>query len=335
VQRSCYFRLPLAPGLDLFAVDRQLKRLDARQAAFFAMPSAAARLVVVPDPARAWGEVRRHGKATLEALGIDPSRDPTLLVAGDIHHYERSHEGPSVHVVAGGGGAFLHGARVGGGGTYPIVAEFPDRAASKRVLRALPLHCARGRAGLLVPMVFAVFDAAAIGAAIQRGPTAGVPAALALAAVAAVGTALLVGLRQHRAVRVVPFATVLGLVVGALPVAVGVAADALGARALGPLGPLGPSLAFACALLVATLASSFSFGAMLWLIARLGLNHAQPYAALGSPGFKHVVRLRVRAEGRRSQVDAFVIGVVDPVKDPTPVLVDVFRFGPHADEGTR
>lgn len=325
VQRSSYFRLPLGPGLDLFAVDRQLKRIDPRQAAFFAMPSARARFVVVPDPARAWGEVRRHGKATLEALGIDPIREPTLLLAGDVHHYERSREGASVHVVAGGGGAFLHGARVAPGATYPIDAEFPDVAASRSLLAELPLHCTLGRAGLVLPLTFAAFDAVALAAALTRGPSAGVPAALVLTAVAGIGTALLVGFRQHRAVRVVPFATVLGLAVGALPVGLGVLADTLTRRAL--TAPV----AFAGALLVATVVSSFFFGVMLWLIARLGLNHAQPYAALGSPGFKHIVRLRVRAQGGRSQVDAFVIGVVDPVRDPSPVLVDAFRFDPDAD----
>ena len=93
---------------------------------------------------------------------------------------------------------------------------------------------------------------------------------------------------------------------------------------------MSPALAFAAALAVATLASSFAFGVMLWVIARLGLNHAQPYAALGSPGFKHLVRLRVRALGSRSQVDAFVVGVVDPVGGARPVLVDSFRFDPDA-----
>ena len=112
VQRASYFRLPLAPGLDLFAVDRQLKRVDPRQQAYFAIPGAPARLVVLPDPARAWGEERPHGVATLQSLGIAMDKSPTLLLAGDVHHYERSAEGRSIHVVAGGGGAFLHGARV-------------------------------------------------------------------------------------------------------------------------------------------------------------------------------------------------------------------------------
>ena len=43
VQRASYFRMPLAPGIDLFAVDRQLKRVDPRQQAYFAIPGAPAR----------------------------------------------------------------------------------------------------------------------------------------------------------------------------------------------------------------------------------------------------------------------------------------------------
>ncbi len=75
------------------------------------------------------------------------------------------------------------------------------------------------------------------------------------------------------------------------------------------------------------MASCFLFGGMLALITRLGLNHAQAYAALGSGGYKHFVRLRV---GKDGAIDAWVIGMVDPVKSRTAVLVDTFRFDPYA-----
>jgi hypothetical protein len=330
VQRASYFRLPLAPGMDLFAVDRQLKRVDARQAAFFAIPGAPARVVVVPDPARAWGEMRPHGVATLESLGIAMDRQPTLLLAGDVHHYERSHEGPSIHVVAGGGGAFLHGARIAGGGAYQVEAEFPGKKASWKLLRDLPLHCASGRAGLLLLALFAAGDAIALAEHYRDGITASSGMALLISLIVAFGTALLVGWRRHRAARVVPFATALGLVIGALPVALGVAADALTMRVIGTW-PAARFIAFAGALGVATHASGLFFGAMLALIGRLGLNHAQAYAAMGSAGYKHFVRLRVRSDatGARSQVDAWVIGLVDPIAQPSAVLVDRFCFRPH------
>jgi hypothetical protein len=326
VQRASYFRLPLAPGIDLFAVDRQLKRVDPRQQAYFAVPGAPARLVVMPDPARAWGEIRPHGAATLESLGITMSKSPTLLLAGDIHHYERSEEGPSIHVVAGGGGAFLHGARIAADGEYPIRSEFPGPRASWKMLLDLPLFCALGGAGWLLPAVFAVGDAVALEEHFRGGPRASAAVALAISLIVAFGTALLVGWRRHRAGRVVPFATGLGLAIGALPVAIGIGTDALAMRVMGHWGS---PVAFAGALVLATMASSFLFGVMLMLIARLGLNHAQAYAAMGSAGYKHFVRLRVRAGDRgMSQVDAWVIGIVDPIARPTPVLVDTFRFDP-------
>jgi hypothetical protein len=67
---------------------------------------------------------------------------------------------------------------------------------------------------------------------------------------------------------------------------------------------------------------------MLQLIARLGLNHAQPWAALGGSGYKHFVRLRVRSSDAGPRVDAWVIGIVDPIARPHPVLVDAFRWEP-------
>jgi hypothetical protein len=329
VQRASYFRLPLAPGIDLFAVDRQLKRVDPRQQAYFAIPGAPARLVVMPDPARAWGEIRPHGAATLESLGIVTRKSPTLLLAGDIHHYERSDEGPSIHVVAGGGGAFLHGARIKGDGEYPVRAEFPGRRASWKLLVELPLFCALGRAGWLLPAVFALGDAIALEEHFRGGARASAAVALAISLIVAFGTALLVGWRRHRAARVVPFATGLGLAIGALPVAIGIGADALAMRVMASWGS---PVAFAGALVLATMASSFLFGVMLMLIARLGLNHAQAYAAMGSAGYKHFVRLRVRAGERgMSHVDAWVIGIVDPIARPSPVLVDTFRFDPFVE----
>ena len=329
VQRASYFRFPLAPGIDLFGVDRQLKRIDVRQQAYFSIPGAPARMVVMPDPARAWGEQRPNGEATLESLGIEMAKSPTLLLAGDVHHYERSDEGRSVHVVAGGGGAFLHGARIARrDAAYAVLAEFPGPRASWKLLLDLPAFAALGRAGWLLPAVFAFGDAIALVEHFRDGLRSSATVALAIGLIVAFGTALLVGWRRHKAARVVPFATALGLTIGAIPVAVGVGIDALAMRVMGPWGS---PVAFAGALVLATMASSFLFGVMLMLLARLGLSHAHAYAAMGSAGYKHFVRLRVRAgEGGMSHVDAWVVGVVDPIARPTPVLVDTFRFDPFS-----
>jgi hypothetical protein len=106
----------------------------------------------------------------------------------------------------------------------------------------------------------------------------------------------------------------------------GIGIDALAMRVMGPWGS---PLAFAGALALAAMASSFLFGVMLMLEARLGLSHGHAYAALGSPGYKHFVRLRVRAGTQgMSQVDAWVVGIVDPIARPSPVLIDCFRFAP-------
>jgi hypothetical protein len=340
VQRASYFRLPLAPGIDLFAVDRQLRIVDPRQAAYFAVPGAPARLLVVPDPARAWGEMRPHGVATIGTLGIDPTVSPTFLLAGDVHHYERSRDGPSLHVVAGGGGAFLHAARVAEGAAYRTEAEFPARDASLALLGGLPMRCATGRAGWLLVMLFAAADASALAAHFTGGARASSAVALVVSIVVAVSTALLVGWRPRpppgapkrvKTAGVVPFATGLGLAIGALPVALGVAADMMALRVIGGWGDLARPIAFVAALGLATFASGLLFGAMLMLIARLGLNHAQPYAAMGSAAYKHFVRLRVTGVRGASRIDVWVVGMVNPMAHAEPVLVDSFRWDPYGE----
>jgi hypothetical protein len=279
----------------------------------------------MPDPARAWGEHRPNGEATLASLGIDPSRAPCLVLAGDVHHFERSREGPSLHVVAGGGGAFLQGARIAPGEAYAREAEFPGPRASWRLLSKLPLHVAAGRAGWVITSYFAFFDALALEETFRVGTARSMAIAIALSISVAVGTALLVGWRRHRMRKVVPFAVVLGLATGALPIALGAFADQFFRQRLAFL-PGGGVLGFTLAWILATWTSGFFFGLMLAVIARLGLNHAQPFAALGSPGFKHFLRMRVRTRHGAPEVDTWVVGVVDPVGKSAPLLVDAFRW---------
>jgi hypothetical protein len=69
---------------------------------------------------------------------------------------------------------------------------------------------------------------------------------------------------------------------------------------------------------------AFVFGCYLAALALFGLNHDQAFAALGHPGYKHIVRMRARADG--SAIDAWVIGLVDPLGAHTPVLVDRITF---------
>jgi hypothetical protein len=330
VQRASYFRVPLTKDLELFAVDRQLRQIDPRQRAYFRVAEAGVRgrLVVLPDPARAWGEVRVNGAASLAALGIDPVRAPSYVLSGDVHHYERSTEGPSVHIVAGGGGAFLHGSRVAKrGARYERDLEFPGPVASRSLLARLPWHVARGGAGWVVTAVFAIGDAIALAPAGLGKHPMSVGVAVVMSLLVAGGAALLVGWRRHRRARVAGFAAIFGLVVGALPIGVGLALDALGVRELGH-GSARETLMWFVAWMLATWTSGWAFGGLLWVIASLGLNHAQPYAALGEPGYKHFVKLRIREEQGRARVDTFVIGQVDPVSGSPAVLVDAFRWEP-------
>ncbi len=330
VQRASYFRLSLTRDLELFAVDRQLRQVDSRQKAYFGVrrETTRGRLLVLPDPARAWGERRPLGVASLAGLGIDPTETPTLVLAGDVHHYERSKEGPSLHVVAGGGGAFLHGARVARrGARYERDAEFPGPVVSRALLARLPWVVARGGAGWVVTVVFGAADALALIPAGLGSRPMSLGLAAAISVTAAVGSALLVGWRRHRLGRVLAFSTALGILVGALPILLGIGLDAAGVHELGH-GNVRETCFWLLAWLLATWSSGFAFGGLLALIARLGLNHAQPYAALGEPGYKSFLRLRIRERDGRTTVDGFAIGQVDPVRGSAPVLVDSFRWEP-------
>ncbi len=323
IQRASYFRLRLAPQLELFAVDRQLRRIDPRQQAYFQVPGSRARIVMMPDPARATGEIRPNGALMLEAIGVHAARDPTLFIAGDIHHYERSAEGPSLHVVAGGGGAFLHGARVSKRGAYTIDAEFPGPRASAGMLRDLPWHVAWGRAGWLITAVFAIGHAIALCAYFEHHRRTALGVAFTMSMLVAIGTALLIGWRRHRAWRAVPFAVAFGLLTGMLPVDLALVTDHLGDFIAGDT--MGEHVFWALiSWLVATWGSGFAFGIMLMMIHRLGLNHSQPFAALGSPAYRHFLRMRVNLEG---EVEVFALGLVDPLApDEKPVLIDRFTW---------
>ena len=328
VQHASYFRLPLARGLAMFGLDRQLRRVDDRQRAYFKSKRGESRVVVLPDPARAWGEDRPNGMATLAALNIDPLRAPTLVMAGDTHHYERSRQGPSVHVVAGGGGAFLQGARMRrSGASYPRDVEFPGPRASWTLCKRLPWHVASGGSGFVITSLFALGDAAALVAYFRDGLHGSVIAAAVMCCIVSLSSGLLIGWRRRNTAILLAFALTFGAMVSALPIALGVAVDVAGVDEIGGTAT-GRALAVAVALMISVFASGFLFGAVLAVIARQGLNHAQPFAALGAPGFKHFVRMRVteQTSERAARIDVFVVGMVDPVGGSEPVLVDRFRW---------
>jgi hypothetical protein len=88
-----------------------------------------------------------------------------------------------------------------------------------------------------------------------------------------------------------------------------------------------PLVAAALTLVAAVLASAWLFGAYLSLLTRAGFEHTQAFTALDHPGYKHFVRLRVHADGRR--IDGWCLGLVDPLgPGQKPVLVDAFTWRP-------
>ena len=59
-------------------------------------------------------------------------------------------------------------------------------------------------------------------------------------------------------------------------------------------------------LALAVFAGTFVFGGYLALLTLLGYENMQAFTALDHPGFKHFVRLRVRADGRG--IDGWCVG---------------------------
>ena len=69
------------------------------------------------------------------------------------------------------------------------------------------------------------------------------------------------------------------------------------------------------------------FGAYLTVLTRLGLEHTQAFTALDHPGFKHFLRLRVRKDG--AGIDLWCLGLVDPLGEAEPILVDAVSWRPN------
>jgi hypothetical protein len=321
VQEASYFALPLAPGLDMFGADRQLGRVDFRQRSFFTQWRKAhadrAVLFVAGDPAMAYGLRNEPGARMLGACRLSLERDRVFLIAGDFHHYERRKVGPSMHVIAGGGGAFLHGTRVA---PYPEAsgppeAVYPSGAATRRLAVGVPIQLALGRAGLLVHMALALLASIELGAA-RQGHDALVTTAVVLSA--ALALALYFVAHQGQGKRLTAaLAAPFGVALGLLPMALALAMPKLGgAKALASDG----------AVIVATaMIGSVVFGLYLTVLTLLGLEHQQSFTVLGHPGFKHFVRLCVHPDGR---IEGWTIGKDDMLTEGSPLLVDRFAWTP-------
>jgi hypothetical protein len=304
-------------------VDRQLRNADFRQRVFFAQHRAASQprgiLLVAPDPALAYGEPNEPGTKLLDACGLSLASSPIFYLTGDAHHYERQRIGNSLHVIAGGGGAFLHGTRIApDAGSHPPEHVYPDKRTSRRLALGMPMRLAGGTAGFLPHIGFALLAALEI-AAVNRAPVPG-------AVVVGLGTlftiaALTIAVRARLTRPAATWAVCIpfGLVLGLAPLAL---------RQV--LAGMLPGLGILPAVVAHAFVGSFVLGLFLLVLALTGLEHHQGFAALGHPGFRHFVRLCVHPSGA---VEGFVIGKDDTVGEEPAVLVDRFRWESGRDPG--
>jgi energy-converting hydrogenase Eha subunit B len=314
VQEASYFSLPIATGLHLWGVDRQLRRIDFRQRAFFQGCGETAKaeriLFVAPDPALAFGESHDPGMRMLTACHLSLKNNRIFYLTGDVHHYERRDVGASIHVIAGGGGAFLHGTRVAPGPGGEPTAVFPDRATSRRLVAQVPLKLMAGKAGLLAHLALMLF--ASIELEAGEGHVGWIGAALLTIAVIVV---LYFVAGHHRAHprRVLAVAIPFGAVLGLSPLLL----KTVVSRFL-------PVLTGDTALmLVYVFGGAFVIGLFLMTLVITGIEHQQAFSILGHPGFKHFVRLCVHPDGR---VEAWAIGKDDPLDATDPVIIDQFEW---------
>jgi hypothetical protein len=315
VQEASFWALPLAKGLDLWGVDRQLGRLDYRQRGYFharraALGEDAGVWFAAPDPALAFGDPWSHGQGMLSACLLSLERDRVLYLCGDLHQYERRIVGRSLHVIAGGGGAFLHGNRMTADPS-PAATAYPDARESRRLAVQVPLKLMLGRAGYLVHMAAALLASIELGVGWHHWTRL---VGVSLAATVAIVCMLyaIAGHQRAHPRRVLAVSMPFGVALGLLPM--GLSLLLYKAAKVVPL--LGRDTAV---IVVYAFAAALLFGIFLSLCALGGLEAQQAFTVLGHSGFKHFVRLRIAPDGR---IDAWVIGKDDPLVEGPPYIID-------------
>ncbi len=315
VQEASFWALPLAPGLELWGVDRQLGRIDYRQRAYFrarreAAGERAGVWFVAPDPAIAHGDAWEIGERMLRACGLSLQRDRVLYQCGDMHHYERRVVRDSAHVIAGGGGAFLHGTRIVPD-PQPALAAYPDAKTTRRLALQVPWKLTFGRSGWLVHMAAGLVAALELGMDWRHWTrtwwVAGISSVLVTWALYAIAG-------HHRAHprRVLALAMPFGIAFGCLPPVI----SNLLRHVANYMPVLGRD---AATVIVYAFVGAALFGTFLALCALQGLEMQQVFTVLGHPGFKHFVRMRVSPDGT---IDAWTIGKDDPLQPDGPWLID-------------
>jgi hypothetical protein len=315
VQNASYWALRLAPDLELWAVDRQLRTVDYTQRSFFLQVRGegpdSGLLLMLADPAYTMLEPHWIGQGVLDSLEIEMERDEPLVIAGDTHHYCRQQFGRAMHVIAGGGGAFLHPARIQRRGVDDPAAEFPGPKASFALAMQVPWQIAGGRAGFIAHVAAALLYVPIFGMQLAGQPIGIACGLVAVAATIACG--LLGGWRKGRPWLIGSLAALCGVWIGMLPWAVFTAVSFFAGTTTSPTSQ--SLLAYGLSIYPAVL----GFGTFLMMLTILGLEQHQAFSALAHPGYKHFVRMRVRRDG--SAVDGWVFGKVDTLNEASGVVL--------------
>jgi hypothetical protein len=325
VQSASYWTFRIAPGVDMWGVDRQLRLVDFAQRAYFAQERDPSRALVlcVADPPFAFLEPNPAVTQTLAALDLSIERDGLLVLTGDTHHYCRQTLGRGMQVIAGGGGAFLHPQCIARRGLPAPDAEFPGPKTTLVLALQVPWQIAHGRSGFVVHVVMAVTYIPLFGVQWSTGTSA--PATSVITAAAAALVCFFLGGR-HKPVPIGALSVATGAVIGFLPLAVFELVAAL-SRTIGQRGILPALPSAAVAFVLSIYVGTLALGTYLMLLTILGLEQHQAFSALAHPGYKHFVRLRFKRDGSRA--DGWVFGRVDPLaKDDAVVLVDRFAWKP-------
>jgi hypothetical protein len=269
---------------------------------------------VAPDPAIAFGEKHQPGARMHSACRLSLETGAVFYLTGDMHHYERRVPSEkSLHVIAGGGGAFLHGTRISPSPSGPAACAWPSAAASRRLVAQVPFRLMAGTAGFLVHIAFAIIASLELSAS-ARGTGPLVAAACVVSA--GIATALYANVGHNRAhpMAVAAVALPFGAALGLTPMALRLALPRIIPAIDWDIGVI----------IVYAFLGAFALGLFLAILAVTGLEHQQAFSVLGHPGFKHFVRLCVHADGR---IEAWTIGKDDPLGPGDPSLVDRFDWG--------
>lgn len=321
VQQCSYWLLALAPRLDLWGVDRQLRAVNHGQRRFFHAHRDEhpdnAKVLVISDPAYTMLEPYPIGQRILQSLEVSFEEDEPLVLTGDTHHYCRQRFGRGMHLIAGGGGAFLHPARIARDGFDDPDAEFPGPKASMSLAMQVPWQIAGGRAGFVVHVVLALLYLPILGTLLHHQDASVSSSVIALVGTVACG--MLGGWRQKNGLVIGALAALCGVWVGAMPWLMNEVVGVVGA------GRIGDTAQSFLAYVLSIYPGTLGFGTFLMMLTVLGLEQHQAFSALANPGYKHFVRLRVRKDG--SAIDGWAIGKVDTLReDAEIVLIDQWTW---------